>query len=376
MVRRARISQRFNAEAEKRHAGSSAAVLLVTQHVSGSSGCRISTASGDRIAVEDGVRLAYHAACLPTPRIVWCDSPVELAMAWARAVGQPSVGANVKHILFDRPYRERHRYIVTPDRSKSMPPGRRTPPIRDRAHVVSAAVESAAIESVGDTRPSLLQWITSSKRRFRAGRRPTFAASCCGPYALYCASRAARARWAVHGDAHLALRALGQIAERVEWFVPHEGVCWLGERPDTLSTDRQGRLHCVSGPALRYRDGFTLFAYKGAAVPSWIIAHPERISLRWIDAEIDPTVRHAMIDILTPKRFVEAGGADVVATDGIGTLWRRKWTYRGTAIDAWAAVEYTTPTMPGLRIFKTVPTELRTPLDALERLYNEMRSSL
>ena len=55
---------------------------------------------------EEGVRLAYAAAGLPRPGVIWCRSPIELAVAWARGTADGRLGANVKCVLFDRPYVE------------------------------------------------------------------------------------------------------------------------------------------------------------------------------------------------------------------------------------------------------------------------------
>jgi hypothetical protein len=99
--------------------------------------------------------------------------------------------------------------------------------------------------------------------------------------------------------------------------------------------------------------------------------------MRWIDAQIDPRVRRAMIDILTPERFIDVGGADHSATDERSTLWRRKWTYRGVVIDAWAAVEFASrlPNGSVKRIVQTVPAELRTLGQALRWLSVQGKSA-
>jgi hypothetical protein len=94
-----------------------------------------------------------------------------------------------------------------------------------------------------------------------------------------------------------------------------------------------------------------------------MIDDPQHITLDWIDAETAPAVRHAMIDIFTARRFVSEGGADCVVSDERGTLWLRKWTYRGAVIDVWAAIESTT--LGGARTFQYVPTHLRNPAEAL-----------
>jgi hypothetical protein len=47
------------------------------------------------------------------------------------------------------------------------------------------------------------------------------------------------------------------------------------------------------------------------------------------------------------------------------------WTYCGTVIDAWSAVEYTTTSSK--RIFEPVPTCMRSPEEALNWLFGFSR---
>jgi hypothetical protein len=130
------------------------------------------------------------------------------------------------------------------------------------------------------------------------------------------------------------LTGLWQIANNASWMIPHEEVCWLADRPERLEIDANGRLHCADGPALAYRDGWSVCAWKGVVVPEWIIARPELVDVRCIANAIDPQVRRCMIDILTPARFVAEGGACRVSKDETGVLWRQRWRW-----EAWAAVE-------------------------------------
>ena len=64
-------------------------------------GNRISTAPADRAAAEEGVRVAYRAAGLAPPRIVWHDGPVSLATSWMSASSR--VGANASDIISPLP---------------------------------------------------------------------------------------------------------------------------------------------------------------------------------------------------------------------------------------------------------------------------------
>jgi len=93
------------------------------------------------------------------------------------------------------------------------------------------------------------------------------------------------------------LRWLWAVAKSASWIVPHERVCWIAERPEALRTDAGDRLHCVDGPALRYRDDWSAYAWKGVQTPAWMIEHPERINRSRISKTFEPALRNAMIDI-------------------------------------------------------------------------------
>ena len=75
-----------------------------------------------------------------------------------------------------------------------------------------------------------------------------------------------------------------------------------------------------------------------------------------------------MIDILTPQRFIEQGGAYRVAQDETGILWRQRWRW-----EAWAAVEVVngTPEPDGTykHYFLQVPPTVRTPREAVAWTY-------
>ena len=249
------------------------------------------------------------------------------------------LGANVKWVLFDRPYGEGKRRIE----SLALREARQAQHLlmHDRSRVTGAAVAEVVVDAVGSARPRLLPWLCRTRSHFlQVARRPIFATSGCGPAELRGAGLVAYIEEALDGGTNDALNALRLIGENAGWLVPHERTCWLSERPEVVRTDAKDRLHCASGPALRYRDGWSRFAWKGVIVPAWVIERPQDITLDWIDAQIDAPVRHAMIDIFTAERFIVAGGADPIARDLRGVLWSRTWTHRGTVIDSWRAVEY------------------------------------
>src|SRR5262249_26965433 len=47
------------------------------------------------------------------------------------------------------------------------------------------------------------------------------------------------------------------------WWWPHRDAVLLGERPESVRLDDQGRLHDPRGPALAYPDGWAVWAWHG-----------------------------------------------------------------------------------------------------------------
>jgi len=106
------------------------------------------------------------------------------------------------------------------------------------------------------------------------------------------------------------------------WWWPARGAVVLSERPDEVHLDDQGRLHAARGPALRYPDGWALWAWHGVRVPRTIIENPESVPAREVLAEPDVEVRRIMIERVGPERLIRDGGARLVAEDEAGVLWR------------------------------------------------------
>jgi hypothetical protein len=56
----------------------------------------------------------------------------------------------------------------------------------------------------------------------------------------------------------------------------------MSDRPESVVTNEEGVVHCDSGPAVQYRDGYKVWALHGACVPQWLVELPgEDIDPRW-----------------------------------------------------------------------------------------------
>jgi hypothetical protein len=66
------------------------------------------------------------------------------------------------------------------------------------------------------------------------------------------------------------LRGLFALAKCAGWAIPYDTVCLVAERHCVVSLNPEGQLHCDGGPAVRYPDGYSIWALNGVRVPQWL----------------------------------------------------------------------------------------------------------
>jgi hypothetical protein len=166
-----------------------------------------------------------------------------------------------------------------------------------------------------------------------------------------------------------AVRQLGGLMELARaagwWWWPHRGAVVLGERPDHVQLDDQGRLHGPRGPALIYPDGWSVWAWHGVRVPRNVIESPDSVTVREVLAEPEVDVRRVMIERVGYERLIRDGGARRVAEDETGILWRLDLVEDEPVV----CVEVTDATPGPAATFRRyvlrVPPDSRTPREAV-----------
>ena len=250
----------------------------------------LSTELADRPRAEAAVALMYEIAGLAPPRVVWCGSP--LSMALTRAI-------TLKHSDLPKAVWESVWASV-------------------RASVWASVRESVR-ESVGE----------SVGESVRASVRASVGAS-----VWESVGGQHEAGWLVfyrYFHDVLGLReetqrldGLWEFAQSAGWAIPCRSVCFVAERHTTLHRDERGRLHCEDGPAVAYPDGWQIHAIHGVRVPGWIVEDPGRITVAAIEAERNSEIQRVMIERFGWDRYAAEAGAEVVDHDERwGTLRRR-----------------------------------------------------
>ncbi|MEU0796992.1 DUF6745 domain-containing protein [Amycolatopsis sp. NPDC005961] len=105
------------------------------------------------------------------------------------------------------------------------------------------------------------------------------------------------------------------LARSCGWWWPREDVCVIAERPLVVRTERVDddyglvRLHHETGPAVAFPDGWTVHAWHGTRVPSWVIDAP---TAERIIAERNVEVRRCAIERVGWPAFVAEAGFELL----------------------------------------------------------------
>jgi hypothetical protein len=332
---------------------------------------RTGTTEADRSAAEGAIAEIYAAGGLAPPeRIIWMPSPTALARDWLAKGGASRSGPNVRSTFTGLIDGARNGVFnaVTAGVWETVERGTAHAP----ASTAALGVRNSVVAAVDRLRLGLTLGVRSWFGR--GERRAAFRDS---SWSLIDALDYNLPAYRYFGEAvgiDGALKRIGSLwtlSTTTGWIVPHERICWVSDLPVALNVDETGRLHSGTEAALRYADGWRVYAWKGIVVPEWVVNRPELVTVKAIDRQPNPWIRRCMIEILTPERYIALGGATCVSRDATGKLWRRQWW--GPGDDAWAAVEVLNGTAEPdgtfKRYFLQVPANVRTAREAVAWTY-------
>ncbi|KAB2343645.1 DUF6745 domain-containing protein [Actinomadura rudentiformis] len=268
-------------------------------------GHALSTQPADRPAAEAAISGLYSLIGLDPPRFHWASSPVTALATVPRGARRwESI-----ELLDDWPLPHRFATLMNSLRGQ----------LDDQVEHCQRA-----LEYVIRTKVQHPLWDT-----FRAPLMVLRAAHDVGSDLAYAWSSTQCVGWLGHYDA---LRQVARVAFTPEqarqfdlwaavaqscgWWWPREDVCVVSERPVVMRTEVAGdngelRLHCADGPAVRYADGWDLYAWHGAQVPAWVVTDP---CVRRIERETNVEVRRCAIEHIGWASYIDQAGLRLVAS--------------------------------------------------------------
>jgi len=108
------------------------------------------------------------------------------------------------------------------------------------------------------------------------------------------------------------LEGLIGLAKNCGWWSPYDDCVIFQHRHSELHTDDNFRLHNESGPAVRYRDGYSVWAIDGIRVNEKIVMRPETLTVQEINAESNQDVRSIMINRFGWARYLQESKAECI----------------------------------------------------------------
>ena len=231
------------------------------------------TDPADRERAEAGIRMSYVCAGLAPPKsIVWCGSPLSQGLTrvlWASVWDsvadsvRDSVGASVSDSMW-----------------------------ASVADSVRDSVWASVGDSVGD----------SVRGQHDAGWLAFYEYMCvvCG----LC-------------EETQKLKGLWEVSQSANWWIPHEGMCWVSERHNVVRRNSEGALHCNGGPALSYPDDWRIWSLNGVRVPQWLAETPsEQIDPQRVISQSNVEVRREGVHKVGVDRLVYKLGATSIEKCG------------------------------------------------------------
>ena len=129
------------------------------------------------------------------------------------------------------------------------------------------------------------------------------------------------------GDLWDRARALEATMQSACWWWPHREFVMVCERPTVIHREcvdpritrgpGSHRLHCETGPAIAWPDGWGVYALHGVRVPAWIVETPaDRIDPRRLLQETNAEIRRELVRKVGIERVCETLGATLLDRQG------------------------------------------------------------
>lgn len=112
------------------------------------------------------------------------------------------------------------------------------------------------------------------------------------------------------------LRPHFEIAKHCGWWLPFDDVAILSEKPIEINL-KDGVLHKDGGPAIKYSDGFCVWALNGVRVPQSIAETPwDKIDVHMVLKETNAEIRREIVRKVGIERIVKELGAQMIDKQG------------------------------------------------------------
>jgi hypothetical protein len=117
------------------------------------------------------------------------------------------------------------------------------------------------------------------------------------------------------------------ISKSCFWWFPYKGICIVCNKPEICKFEPNGespRVHSERGPAIGFRDGWSIYSWHGILVDKHIIDQPETITVEEIEKEENAEVRRIQVERYGLSKYIKDSGSSEISRDIYGRLWRKE----------------------------------------------------
>ena len=233
------------------------------------------TEPADKPTAEEGVGLIYDAIGHKLPHIVWVSSPLQCAIVSSLIGSSESEGDKKFHKLA---YQD----------SKAN--------LQDYVDTFLSS-EKGKLDNVKKKHRKTMQ---DSLRNFCWGNHEyhwvQFYKFCDEVNIPYDKSKAAQ------------LPFWEKVDSSAGWWSPYDGVVVMCDRPSAFNIDTNRDLHCENGPAVQYRDGWTIWAIEGHVFDEKVVMRPHEQTLAEINGEENADMKAIRIKRYNWDRYIKDSG--------------------------------------------------------------------
>ena len=108
-----------------------------------------------------------------------------------------------------------------------------------------------------------------------------------------------------------------QLTHSCSWVWWHDLVCAISDRPHTICRNAQSQLHCESGPAIAYPDGWEIYALNGVRLSKELVMTPaEQLDPQLVTKEQNAEVRREIVRKIGVEILCQRLGSKVLDKHG------------------------------------------------------------
>ncbi len=116
-------------------------------------------------------------------------------------------------------------------------------------------------------------------------------------------------------DFCLPIQPFIDLSYHVGWWSAYQDVVFIQDRPMYIHINDANLLHCATGPAVEYSDGYKVYALSNYLVDPIVIESPELLTTDMIEKESNAEVRRMMMEIYGMDRYFDDSGCEVLDRD-------------------------------------------------------------